>query len=207
MGLSPGQKNNLKIKKLDRSFYYRPTLEVARDLIGKRIIRILSGKTLTGRIIETEAYRGKDDAASHARRGITKRNTPMFSTPGTTYVYFIYGMHWLFNISAHIEGMPGGVLIRALEPESGLESMCRFRGTSSTNTLTNGPARLAQALHIDSDLNNIDLVTHTGLYLVDGSLADHERIASGPRVRVPGDKLAKQRLWRFWVADHPLLSR
>jgi len=196
---------NLRTK-LSRSFYARETVEVAYDLIGKRIIRHLDGETLTGRIIETEAYRSKDDAASHAFRGRTKRNAPMFGLPGTTYIYLIYGMHWLFNISAHIENIAGGILIRAIDPEQGLTKMQSLRGTKSPANLANGPARLAQALNLDKTFNTIDLVTHPELYLTEGSLLSDETITSGPRIRVSGDPVAKNRPWRFWIKNHPLIS-
>ena len=192
--------------KLSRAFYSRETVDVAHDLIGTRIVRHLDGNILIGRIIETEAYHGLDDAASHAYKGRTTRNAPMFGLPGHTYIYFIYGMHWLFNISAHPEGKPGGILIRALEPVAGLKKMHELRGMDSVQLLTNGPARLAQALKLDKSFNNIDLVTHNHLYLIHGHLDPEENIVTGPRIRVPGDGLAKTRPWRFWIQNHPYVS-
>jgi DNA-3-methyladenine glycosylase len=193
-------------EKLPRSFYARETVDVAYELIGKRIVRHLKDNVLIGRIIETEAYRGMDDAASHAYRGRTARNAPMFGPPGFTYIYFIYGMHWLFNISAHIEDTPGAILIRALEPEQGLTAMHALRGLETCHRLTNGPARLSQAMMLDNSLNNIDLVTNEDLYLIDGNINPGETISIGPRLRVPGDQQAKERPWRFWILDHPLVS-
>ncbi len=192
--------------RLLRDFYARETIQVARDLLGKRLVRHFDDAVLIGRIIETEAYRGTDDAASHAFNGRTKRNAPMFGTPGHTYIYFIYGMHWLFNISAHIEGMPGGILIRALAPERNVSIMQTLRGQVPIKRLTNGPARLAQALSLDGTLNDSDLVTHADLYITEGTLTPGETIAVGPRVRVPGDIQAKTRPWRFWIRDNPYLS-
>lgn len=194
------------LNKLSRSFFSRETIDVAYELIGKKIVRHLDDELLIGRIIETEAYRGMDDAASHAYRGRTNRNIPMFGPPGYTYVYFIYGMHWLFNISAHIDGIPGGILIRALAPEQGLVTMQKLRDGKPPHQLTNGPARLAQALKLDVSFNNIDLVTHPELYLTEGTLKHDETIETGPRIRVPGDQLAKIRPWRFWIKDHPYIS-
>lgn len=194
------------LEPLPRAFFARETVNVAYDLLSKRLVRHLDNATLIGRIIETEAYRGMDDAASHAYRGRTKRNSPMFGPPGHTYIYLIYGMHWLFNISAHIEGMPGGILIRALAPEQNISKMQDLRGQKSLNRLTNGPARLAQAFKLDSAVNNIDLVTNMDLYITDGTHEPGEKIAVGPRVRVPGNHLAKTRPWRFWIQDNPNVS-
>ena len=193
-------------QKLPRAFYARETITVAQELIGKIIVRHIDGNTIAGRIIETEAYRGRDDAASHAYRGKTTRNRPLFGTPGHSYVYFIYGMHWLFNIAAHAEGTPGGILIRAVEPVKGIHIMQHFRGKESLKNLTNGPARLAQAFNINRDDNEIDLVTNNELYLVEGSLKTGETITAGPRIRVPGDDLALTRPWRFRIDNHPYIS-
>ncbi len=193
-------------QKLPRAFYSRKTIDVAYDLIGTKIVRILDSEVLIGRIIEAEAYRGIDDAASHAYRGRTPRNAPMFGPPGYTYIYFIYGMHWLFNLSAHLEGIPGGILIRALEPVSGLKKMQELREVQSLHQLTNGPARLAQAFKLDKTLNNIDLVTNHQLTLIEGGILPGEKIVTGSRIRVPGDTLAKTRPWRFWIQDHPNIS-
>ncbi|TFG65712.1 MAG: DNA-3-methyladenine glycosylase [Anaerolineales bacterium] len=192
--------------RLTRDFYARETVHVACDLIGKKLVRHFDNAVLIGRIVETEAYRGSDDAASHAFNGRTKRNAPMFGAPGHTYIYFIYGMHWLFNISAHIEGVPGGILIRALAPERNIAKMQTLRRQVSLDRLTNGPARLAQALKLDGALDDIDLVTHMDLYITDGALAAGETIANGPRMRVPGDDLAQNRPWRFWIRDNPYIS-
>lgn len=192
---------------LPRDFYARETIEVARDLVGKHIVRQINGRTLAVRILETEAYRGRDDLASHARNGRTQRNRVMFGTVGISYVYFIYGMHWLFNIIAHGSDMPGGILIRAAEPLHGVEQMALLRGGKALRDLTNGPARLAQALAIDGDCNHQDLTTNPALFIAQGALQASEVVACGPRIRVPGDALAKAQPWRFWVQDHPMISR
>ncbi|MBN1249754.1 MAG: DNA-3-methyladenine glycosylase [Anaerolineae bacterium] len=191
---------------LPRSFYSREPVEVARELIGKRLVRALDDAVLVSRIVETEAYRGTGDAASHASGGRTARNAPMFGPPGHAYVYFIYGMHWMFNISAHPADVPGAVLIRALQPEVGIDTMRRLRNQSTGRLLTNGPAKLAQALAIDGTLNDLDLCAKGELIVVTGSLQEGERIANGPRVRVPGGADAEQRPWRFWIKDNPWVS-
>lgn len=191
---------------LPRSFYNRDPVEVARDLVGKRIVRAIRDAVLVGRIVETEAYRSSEDAASHARMGRTTRNGPMFGPAGHSYVYFIYGMHWMFNIAAHPADAAGAVLVRALEPESRIDVMRELRGQTEDRILTNGPAKLAQALGIDGTLNDLDLVTSQQLTVIGGPLRDGEQIATGPRVRVPGGELARRRPWRFWVADSPWVS-
>lgn len=192
---------------LPREFYAREPKVVARQLIGAHLIRFIDHHRLVGRIVEAEAYRGAGDAASHAYRGETGRNIPMFGPPGHAYVYFIYGVHWMFNITAHTEASPGAVLIRALEPLEGLEMMRRHRGGKRDRLLTNGPAKLAQALAIDGDLNHVDLCAGSPLTLTRGEVRDDERIVAGPRVRVPGDEEAQERPWRYRIEGNPYVSR
>jgi DNA-3-methyladenine glycosylase len=121
---------------------------VARGLLGKVLARRLDGEWLTGRIAETEAYFGQDDPAAHAYIGKTERNAVLFGPPGHAYVYFIYGMHWCLNVSCEPDGQAGGVLIRAMEPLTGLETMARLRGTANLKLLASGPGRLCQAMAI-----------------------------------------------------------
>ncbi len=190
--------------KLGGDFYARSPDVVARDLLGQRLVRIVDGQMLSGIIVEAEAYTG-DDEASHAHNGPTPRCAPMFGPPGHTYVYFIYGMHWMFNIAAHDATGPGAVLIRALEPLQGVETMHSLRGGKPWRWSTNGPARLAQALAIDGTLNDVDLCTHPHIMVLSGPPpAD---IACGPRIRVPGDVVAKSRPWRFWVRGNKCVSK
>jgi DNA-3-methyladenine glycosylase len=165
---------------------------------------------MVGRIVEAEAYAGAGDAASHAHTGRTQRNAPMFGPPGHAYVYFIYGMHWMFNIvarSADEHVRPGAVLIRALEPIEGLETMQALRGGRARTQLTSGPARLCQALDIDRRFDDADLCTPDARLFVeqDTPLAD-KAIATGPRVGVRGDEDALSRPWRFYVRDNPYVS-
>lgn len=201
-----GANVNMIDRCLPRTFYTREPEAVGRDLIGTHLVRRLEGQLLIGRIVEAEAYHGPTDTASHARSGITARNFPMFGQPGHSYVYFIYGMHWMFNIVAHLEGTAGAILIRALQPVAGLERMQALRGGRPVRDLTNGPARLAQALAIDASLNDVDLCACDVLALTAGGLRPGERVVSGPRVRVPGDLEARNRPWRFWIADNPCVS-
>ncbi len=140
-----------------RPFYQRPTAEVARDLIGKALVRNLDGRRLSGTIVETEAYGHADDPASHAFRGMTKRNRVMFGEAGIAYVYFTYGNHHCINVSAR-DGVPAGaVLIRSIEPVDGIETMMRLRGLDDLRLLTTGPGRLAQAMKITIMQNGADM--------------------------------------------------
>jgi DNA-3-methyladenine glycosylase len=151
-------------KLLPRSFYLPSPEIVARALLGKLITHRLDGQRLTGRIVEIEAYLGLADPASHSFGGKTPRNAVLFGPPGFSYVYFIYGMHYCLNFSCRPDGEPGGVLIRALEPVEGLNTMARRRGLATTanpKLLTSGPGRLCQALGITrANANGLD-VTRT----------------------------------------------
>jgi DNA-3-methyladenine glycosylase len=148
-------------KLLPRSFYLRPPEMVARALLGKLITHQRNREHLTGRITEIEAYLGFDDPASHAFAGETARNAVLFGPPGFAYVYFIYGMHYCLNFSCQRNGEPGGVLIRALEPIAGLDTMASLRGLATTaqpKLLTSGPGRLCQALGITrANSNGLDV--------------------------------------------------
>jgi DNA-3-methyladenine glycosylase len=138
---------------LPRAFYNRDPRLVAPDLLGKVLVRREGRKILAGRIVEVEAYLGKNDPASHSARGETPRNAVMFGPPGFVYVYFIYGNHYCMNVSCLPKGIAGGILFRALEPLQGIEAMAVARGISVTGprdlkNLTSGPGRLAEALDI-----------------------------------------------------------
>jgi DNA-3-methyladenine glycosylase len=139
---------------LPRSFYARPTIEVARALLGKILVH---GET-SGRIVETEAYLGGEDLAAHSARGLTDRTRVIFGPPGHAYVYFIYGMYECLNLIAEPDGQPGGVLIRALEPIAGIELMQRRRPTAhKLRDLTSGPGRLTLAMGITRAQNGVDV--------------------------------------------------
>lgn len=141
-----------------KSFYSRDTVEVANDLIGCIVESKLGDVRTTGRIVEVEGYIGPDDPAAHGYGNRkTQRNSALFGPPGTSYVYFIYGMHWCFNAVTESEGYPSAVLIRALEPLTGLEAMKRRRATPDETKLCSGPARLCQALGIDGSRNGKSL--------------------------------------------------
>ena len=142
---------------LTTGFFARPTLEVAPDLLGATLFVETERGTCSGRIVEVEAYLGAEDQASHAARGPTSRSAVMFGPPGRTYVYLIYGVHHCLNFVTELKGTPGAVLIRALEPVTGLELMAQRRGTERRVDLCNGPGKLCQALGLDLGWNDLPL--------------------------------------------------
>jgi DNA-3-methyladenine glycosylase len=158
LGRALSCKMKSKITPLPAIFYDRDPREVSRDLLGKILVRRQGRRLITGRIVEVEAYLGADDAAAHAAAGRTERNDVLFGPPGRAYVYFIYGNHYCLNVSCLPDGIPGGVLFRALEPLSGIEEMARARELSpelaDVRKLTSGPGRLAEAFGITRQRDN-----------------------------------------------------
>jgi DNA-3-methyladenine glycosylase len=197
---------------LERSFFGRPTAEVARDLLGTLVVREVDGAVVVGRIVETEAYGGPEDRASHSRAGLTTRTAPMHGPVGHAYVYLVYGMHHCLNVVAREDGAAAGaVLVRALEPLDGLASMRDRRGRTRDpdDRLCSGPARLTQALAIDRRLDGLDLTKAGELWLAAGEgPRESDPVASGPRVGVgyAGADWAG-RPWRFWLAGNRSVSR
>jgi len=189
--------------KLLRSFYDRPTLAVARDLLGKVLVHERRGVRTSGAIVEVEAYIGEDDPACHAAPGPTTRNAPMYGEPGHAYVYLNYGIHWMMNIVTEAKGSPAAVLIRALAPIDGLEVMRRRRGAAAgDHELCRGPGNLTKAMRITHTENATDLLG-TRLYLEDRGL-DIEAVEWGPRI---GINVGREQPWRAWVPAHPAVSR
>lgn len=182
---------------LPRSFYLRPTLEVARSLLGQLLVRSVNGQRLSGRICEVEAYIGEDDRASHAARGRTERNRAMYGPGGTAYVYFIYGMHYCLNVVTEAEGFPAAVLIRSIEPVEGVHLMAARRPGQPQSRLADGPAKLCQALAIGRSLDGHDLTTGTDLWLEPGDPVPDDQVLVTPRVNVVGDERARTALWRY----------
>jgi DNA-3-methyladenine glycosylase len=182
-----------------RSFYNRPTLTVARKLIGARLVRILDGVKLVGLITETEAYIGEDDLACHAKAGLTKRTAPMYGSPGHAYVYFTYGHHWMLNTVTEKEGFPAAVLIRAIQPIEGVEVMMERR----TGRDTFGPGKLTQAMGITKSENNVDLTeAGSSLRIEAGIFVPDSSVTIGARVGLnstPEPWLSKP--WRFLVKE------
>ena len=185
------------VKIFPRSFYNRPTLIVARELIGARLVRILDGVKLVGLIVETEAYISKKDLACHAKAGLTPRTAPMYGAAGHAYVYFTYGNHWMLNVVTEREGFPAAVLIRAIQPVEGVEVMMKRRQGRDTF----GPGKLTQALGIDKALNSADLTgTASGLWIEAGYFIPNKSVTKSPRVglnNTPEPWLSKP--WRFLV--------
>lgn len=188
---------------LPRIFYDRSTLIVARELLGKHLVRILGGEALIGRIVEVEAYGGSDDPASHAHRGVTERNRVMFGRPGVAYVYFSYGNHHCLNVVTESEGVPGAVLIRALEPLRGIEVMKRSRGVNDPLLLTSGPGRLTKAMKITLEQNGLDLTLGRELYAAEPRTRAPFEVSSSGRV---GVRDGSDKPWRFYVKDNPHVS-
>ena len=190
------------MERLLRPFFARYTPDVAQGLLGCLLVRRVGRRTLSGKIVEVEAYRGSDDPASHSYRGPTKRNSVMFGEAGHVYVYFSYGNHWLLNFTTEVEGQPGGVLVRALEPANGVEEMRRNRGISEVVRLTNGPGKLTKALSIDGSFNGEDLVKSRRLYVLDRKELLPVRVSA----RI-GISKGKERQWRYSVAGSPFVSK
>lgn len=187
--------------KLDRNFYSRNTETVAKELLGKTLVHKTKEGICKGKIVETEAYFGDNDPASHACRKRTKRNFLMFENPGKSYVYFCYGNHWLFNIVAKESKVPGAILIRALEPLKGIEIMKRRRGTDEIKELTNGPGKLTKALGIEREQNGTDL-TENILFLESSN--ENFEIVKAKRI---GISKGKSRFLRFYIKNNEFVSR
>jgi DNA-3-methyladenine glycosylase len=179
------------MKKLNRRFFEQPTLKVAKDLLGKYIVRVWRGKKIIGKIIETEAYIGPHDRASHAFGGkITKRNLAEYLPGGYIYIYLVYGMHWQFNISTRGEGKPECVLIRATENLK-----------LKTKNLANGPGKLCKYLKLDKSFYGEDLCHSKRIWLENrGEKIPKKNIKSGPRIGIDyAGPYWSKKPWRFWI--------
>lgn len=190
-------------RQLPREFYERDTLRVARELLGKVVTVSARGSVCAGRIVETEAYHGKDPAA-HCARGPTDRCRVMFGQGGVAYVYFIYGNHEMLNFVTERPGYPGAVLIRALEPLTGLAAMRRRRGRSASDRdLTAGPGKLCSALGIRLSDSGRDLCRPGGrLGVFDDGMTVPRAVSTG---RI-GIRHATERRWRFYIPRNPFVS-
>jgi DNA-3-methyladenine glycosylase len=196
------------MKVVPAKFYLDRPEVVAKDLLGKLIIRKIDRQRLIGRIVETEAYLGLDDPASHSFPGLTPRNAVMFGPPGRAYVYFIYGMHYCLNVSCEPDGQAGGVLFRALEPVSGLAEMARLRGLpegASARLLTSGPGRLCQALGIVREgINGLDFTSRRSpLQICDDGYVP-EGVTITPRI---GISKASDLPLRFVISGNRFVSK
>jgi DNA-3-methyladenine glycosylase len=190
-----------RIRRIRRSELPHDTIELARFLIGKTIVRQLPRGRLSGRIVETEAYL-PGDAACHAFNGPTPRNRSLFLEHGRAYVYFVYGAHYMLNVSSERHGIGAGILLRAIEPLEGIESMKRRRRTSRLTDLARGPGRLASALGIDPSLDGLDISARGPLWLG----APVRRTGPiGVSVRIGISKDA-HRMLRFYERGNPFVS-
>jgi DNA-3-methyladenine glycosylase len=191
--------------KLRRSFYEQPTIEVARQLLGKYLIRKHPDGTTVGRIVETEAYIGPQDKACHASRGRTPRTEIMFGRAGHAYVYMIYGFYYMLNIVTEAADFPAAVLIRAVEPLEGLPLMQSRRQTERLRSLASGPGKLCRAFAIDRTLNGNDVCGKV-LYLDDhGEPAP--KVMTTPRIGVDYAGKWKDKPWRFLIKGNEFVSK
>ena len=196
--------NATQTRPLGQRFFNRPTVELARALLGKR----LAFGGLCGKIVETEAYLCKDDPGCHASKGLTPRNAPMFGPAGRTYVYFIYGMYHCLNIVSGKEGEGEAVLIRALEPIEGIELMRKRRKTDKIENLCNGPGKLTQALGVTKKQNDMSLIDcgNDDLRVLDGETIQDSEIATATRIGLAkgqGDDLTL----RFYIKGNRFVSK
>ncbi|PTL81125.1 DNA-3-methyladenine glycosylase [Vitiosangium sp. GDMCC 1.1324] len=182
--------------RLPASFYARPALTVARELLGTHLILDEGGRRRVGRIVETEAYVGEHDLACHAAKGRTPRTEVLFGPPGKAYVYLIYGMYHCFNVVTDVEGVASAVLVRAVEPVAGLPPGAR----------TDGPGRLCRALELTLAHNRWDLQSEQ-LHLEAGTPVPEARVARGPRIGVDYAGAWALEPYRLWVRDSQHVSR
>jgi len=199
---------------LDRAELAGAAADVARNLLGTVVVRDDGAGLRVGRIVETEAYGGPEDRASHARAGRTSRTSIMFGPAGRAYVYLVYGLHHCLNVVCGADGEAAAVLVRAVQPIAGIERMRRARGAAGSDAkVAAGPARLCEALGIDRSLDGLDLLTDDRLRLAapgtgPARLEPGEQVVVGPRVGISyaGPEWAT-RPWRFGIAGHAALSR
>lgn len=188
--------------RLPRSFFERFTPLVARSLLGCRLVRVIGSERLSGTIVETEAYRGSRDPASHAFRGKTRRNEVMFGPAGHAYVYFTMGAHYCLNVTTEGEGTAAAVLVRAVEPLEGIEKMKINRGLDETAKLASGPGNLTRAFGIDKALNGEDMIDSRRLFIQKGTGLD--RIGVSSRVGISAGTSFR---WRYFAEGNPFVSK
>ncbi len=202
-------------KRLPKKFFEQNTLKLGKNLLGKYIVRKYNKKTLIGKIIETEAYYGPNDLASHASRGKTPRTKLMFDKAGLAYVYLIYGMYYCFNITTEKKEFPAAILIRAAEPVQCLKEIHKNRNIplaqhSKLNPkLTNGPGKFCQAFKIDKELNGENLITSKKIYLAKNleEKIKPNKIKKAKRIGIDYAGQYKDKLWRFYLKDNAFISK
>ena len=199
----------VKSKKLPREFYTRSNvLEVSRDLLGKLLaVPDEEGKRVSGKIVEVEAYRGPEDRASHAYGGRrTKRTETMYGEGGVAYVYFVYGMYNQFNVVTNVRDTPHAILVRALEPIEGIETMRARRHSHADRNLTSGPGKLCLAMGIDRQLDGADLLGDR-VWIEEYERVPVSKIARGPRIGIDYAEEWIEKPWRFWIKGNEYVSR
>jgi len=187
--------------KLPRSFYDRPTLTVARELLGKHLVFVRRGVRLSGKIVEVEAYIGEDDPACHAAPGLTRRNAVMYGRPGFSYVYFIYGMYYCMNVVTERKGFPAAILIRAAEPDEGIEKMAASSPKIVRHLLLSGPGRFCRSLGLTTSHSGLDLLGDR-LFIEDRG-ASIGQLVSTPRI---GINKGMDHQWRLFDGSSTSVS-
>lgn len=196
---------NSSATKLDRSFYERQdVVQIARDLLGKRLCSMIDGVLTSGVIVETEAYCGRGDKACHANNKVTPRTQVMYEAGGHAYVYLCYGIHHLFNVVTNVEGKADAVLVRAIEPVDGLETMNLRRNFAKK--LTSGPGTLTKALGISKSLTGLDLTGHL-VWIEEDRTVGEEDISEGTRIGVDYAEEDALRPWRFVINGNKYISK
>ncbi len=185
-------------------FFSRDTATVARDLLGKELVREVDDRRLRGKVVETEAYYGAGDPPSHASNGRTPRSEIMWGRPGLVYVYLVYGIHMMFNVVTEPENSPGAVLFRAVEPLEGVDFMAGARGVEKAGELTNGPGKLTEAFRIGKEENGLDITESEELGLVDRPDQEDLEIVTSTRI---GISEGKEKELRFYLEGNRFVSR
>jgi DNA-3-methyladenine glycosylase len=198
------------MKPFPRDFYAQNACVVARALLGARLVRLVDGVRVSGMIVETEAYSGPDDLASHGRGGKTPRNLPMWETPGQAYVYLCYGMYWLLNAVCQPEEEAAAVLIRGIQPMEGESVIAANRPDVAPRNWTNGPGRLTRGLGVTGSDNRTDLTrTDSGLWIGPGEPVEDAVISTGPRIGM-GKSVYEPWFsmpWRYWITGNKYVSK
>ncbi len=189
------------MNRLPRNFYTQPTLKIAKQLLGKYLIRKIGHRKLVGKIVETEAYIGPEDKASHAYKGkITKRNKAEYLIGGHIYIYLVYGMYWQLNISTNKKGVPECVLIRALEPIYPKSYILNPK-------ITNGPGKLCKWLKLNKSFYGEDLTKSNRIWLEDGEKIKSSEIISAPRIGIDYAEEWAEKPWRFYLKSNSFVSK
>lgn len=202
---------DLRLKRIERSFFNRHPVIVAKELLGKFIIREIEGSRIICKIVETEAYGGLEDKGCHAGRyGITKKTKTLFGRVGLTYIYSVHINTYCLNVVSHEEGKGGGVLFRALEPISGIKIICENlnkKGKYDITQLLNGPGKICKGLKLTRFQNEEDMVDGNIIYITEGEPVDEKEIAVTTRINIPYAGKDKDLPWRFIIKNSKFLSK